>query len=102
VLYCVILLIAGHLKMQEILNQEKFSLKRYIQQNYKNQKSFAEFQGFKAQHVSKMISDGFLVVNDVLYSPRRGGSKLKLLPKSLESLVILDITDDLNSRGEYE
>jgi len=74
--------------------------------NARNSKSREIF--FKALYTAKLqkpkkfcrISDGFLVVNDVLYSPRRGGSKLKLLPKSLESLVILDITDDLNSIGE--
>ena len=44
----------------------------YIQKNYGgNQAAFAEVQSVKPQQVTQWIRKGFIVVDGVLYSPRR-------------------------------
>lgn len=48
------------------------SLLDYIAANYGgNQKAFADAQGVKPPQVTQWINKGFIVVDDVLYSPRR-------------------------------
>lgn len=48
------------------------SLLDYIVARYSgNQRAFAEAQGVKPPQVTQWISKGFIVVDDVLYSPRR-------------------------------
>lgn len=44
----------------------------YIQEHYGgNQAAFAKAQGVKPQQVTQWINKEFIVVDDVLYSPRR-------------------------------
>jgi hypothetical protein len=48
------------------------SLLEYINKHYGgNQAAFAKVQGVKPPQVTQWINKGFIVVDDVLYSPRR-------------------------------
>lgn len=46
-------------------------LRDYINQHYLNQREFGRVQGVKPQQVTQWIDKGFIVVDGVLYSPRR-------------------------------
>lgn len=47
-------------------------LLNYIAANYSgSQTAFAKAQGVKPQQITQWINKDFIVVNDVLYSPRR-------------------------------
>ena len=48
------------------------TLREYIEIKYSgSQRAFAKEQGVKPQQVTQWLDKGFIVVNDVLYSPRR-------------------------------
>ncbi len=48
------------------------SLKEYIEKYFNgSQKSFAQAQGVQAAQVTQWLKKDFIVVNDVMYSPRR-------------------------------
>lgn len=47
-------------------------LQEYIQNHYSgNQAAFAKAQDIQPQQVTQWINKGFIVINGVLYSPRR-------------------------------
>ena len=48
------------------------SLLEHIKENYDgNQAAFARSEGVKRSQITQWINKGFIVVNGVLYSPRR-------------------------------
>jgi len=48
------------------------TIRKYIDKYFDgNQSAFAAAQGVKKQQVTQWIAKGFIVVDDVLYSPRR-------------------------------
>lgn len=54
-------------------------IKEYITTSHNgNQAKFAKSQGTTPQQVTQWINKGFIVVNGVLYSPRRELIKVKL------------------------
>ncbi len=46
-------------------------LKQYIKENYKSQAAFAACNEVKPQQVTQWLNKGFIVLDGVLYSPRR-------------------------------
>ncbi len=58
------------------MRESNASLANYIASNYRgSQRAFAEAQGVKPPQVTQWINKGFVVVDGVLYSPRRELSK---------------------------
>lgn len=55
----------------KIKGHPAFPLEEYIRIHYGSQKAFAESQGIKTSQVTQWKNKGFIVVDGVLYSPRR-------------------------------
>jgi len=54
------------------MSSEALTLHKYIEEHYaSNQAAFAAAQGVKPPQVTQWINKRFIVVDDVLYSPRR-------------------------------
>ena len=49
----------------------QLELQEYIRINFSSQREFAKMQGVLPQQITPWIRDKFIVVNGVLYSPRR-------------------------------
>ena len=53
-------------------SHDAMSLQEYINKHFGgNQAAFAKAQGVKPPQVTQWINKGFIVIDDVLYSPRR-------------------------------
>ncbi len=53
----------------------------YITANYGSQRAFARFQGIEPPQVSQWLKREFIVVDHVLYSPRRELLQLDPVPE---------------------
>jgi len=51
--------------------RSKIQLKNYIADNYESQRDFAEKQEVLPQLVTKWLKGGYVVIDNVIYSPRR-------------------------------
>ncbi|WP_118986295.1 hypothetical protein [Photorhabdus sp. CRCIA-P01] len=75
-------------------------LTEYIDRNFHGNKAeFARHMGVDPQHVNKWINGGWIVVNDILYSPKRE-IKIGIQLNSQEVLNIAEAIMD-SARKEY-